>query len=60
MHDQAVKKNRVTPHTQLDRVKKAISRDLDPAMILSAIYVCAAQEIPKLPSGRQGRRKGRK
>jgi hypothetical protein len=55
MNDQTIKENRVTADPQLNRLKKPMATsDVDLAMILAAVYVGVAQEVPKLPAGRQG------
>ena len=55
MNDEAVKKNRVAADPQLNGAKVNITTgDLDPAMILTAVDLRVAQEIPKLSTGEYG------
>jgi hypothetical protein len=59
VNDEAVKKNSLAADPQLNRAKVKITTcDLDPAMILSAVNLRVAQEVPKLPTGEQGGGKG--
>jgi hypothetical protein len=59
VNDEAVKKNSLAADAQLNRAKVKITTcDLDAAMILSAVNLRVAQEVPKLPTGEQGGGKG--
>ena len=52
MNDEAVKKNSLAADAQLNRAKVNITTgDLDPTMILTAVDLRVAQEVPKLPPG---------
>lgn len=53
-HD-SVEENRIAADPQLNGTKRSVvPRDVDFAVILTAIDLCAAQEIPILPASEQG------
>jgi hypothetical protein len=53
VNDEAVKKNSATGNAQLNGAKVNITAgDLNSAMILTAVDLRVAQEVPKLPAGK--------
>src|SRR6266576_5066407 len=60
VNNEAVKKNSLTADPQLNRAKvNTTTGDLNPAMILTAVDLRIAQEVPKLTPGEYGGGKGK-